>query len=442
MRQCPKCGKRYLEANARICDVDGAVLDLLVVASERDRLVGTTVNGRYNVDGVLGDGGMGVVYRASGTDGRTYAIKVLRAEYSAEEDLVLRFEQEAQAAHDVHNPHIVEIYEWGSLPDGSRFFVMEFLDGKSLGDLLARMPKPPGSDRREPMSEPFTLHIAMQIAEGLSAAHAAGVVHRDIKPDNFHIVRRPDEEYFVKILDFGIAKVQNSKAARTRTGSVFGTPHYMSPEQASGDRNIDAKTDIYGLGVMMYEMVVGKIPFDADNLMGILTAHLYHTPTPPRVYPECAELSPAFEAVILKCLAKTREARYDSIADLYDDLARFRDGVASRALEDQESHTVQFRRSDFAALRASAPPPPPRGYDDDDSTATQAEIQLPPGMVNAARQTSRLRRPRAPPGLRPSPRGPRRPRPRCPARLRPAAAVREPPRLRRPSPSATTPRRG
>lgn len=383
MRQCPKCGKRYLEANARICDVDGAVLDLLVVASERDRLVGTTVNGRYNVDGVLGDGGMGVVYRATGPEKKTYAIKVLRAEYSAEEDLVLRFEQEAQAAHDVRNPHIVEIYEWGSLPDGSRFFVMEYLEGKSLGDLLALMPKPPGSDRREPMSEAFTLHIALQIADGLAAAHAAGVVHRDIKPDNFHIVSRPDDEFFVKILDFGIAKVQNSKAARTRTGSVFGTPHYMSPEQASGDRNIDAKTDIYGLGVMLYEMVVGKIPFDADNLMGILTAHLYHTPTPPRVYPECAALTPAFEAVILKCLAKSRDDRYDSMTELYADLTRCRDGLTSFALEDQESHTVQFRRADFAVLRSpSSPSLSPPGFDD--NAATNTEIALPDGMSSGS----------------------------------------------------------
>jgi serine/threonine protein kinase len=182
---------------------------------------------------------------------------------------------------------------------------MEYLEGRSLGDLLARMPKAEGTDRRQPLPRTSRIHIAMQIADGLGAAHEIGIVHRDIKPDNFHIVRRPDDPYFVKILDFGIAKVQNSKAARTRTGSVFGTPHYMSPEQASGDKNIDDKTDIYGLGVLMYEMVVGKIPFDADNLMGILTAHLYHTPVPPSVYPECEKLSRSFEAVILKCLAKS-----------------------------------------------------------------------------------------------------------------------------------------
>ncbi len=190
MRQCPKCAKRFLESNARICDVDGAVLDLLVVASERDRLVGTTILGRYNIDGVLGDGGMGVVYRAKDTaSGAPYAVKVLRAEYSEEEDLVVRFEQEARASAAINNPHIVEIYDWGSLPDNSRFFVMEFLDGRSLGDVMADMPRVSGTDRRRSLGEAFTIHIATQICEGLGAAHDIGIVHRDIKPDNFHIVR-------------------------------------------------------------------------------------------------------------------------------------------------------------------------------------------------------------------------------------------------------------
>jgi serine/threonine protein kinase len=349
MRQCPKCHKRFLEASARVCDADGAVLDLVVMASDRDRLVGTTINNRYVVDKMIGDGGMGVVYRAYHIENQSrFAVKVLRAEYSEEEDLVLRFEQEARAAAAINNPHIVEIYDWGSLPDNSRFFVMEYLEGRSLGDLMSRMPKSPGSDRRQPLPEDFALNISMQIADGLRAAHEIGIVHRDIKPDNFHIIRRPDDPYFVKILDFGIAKVQNSKAAKTRTGSVFGTPHYMSPEQASGDKNIDDKTDIYGLGVMMYEMVVGKIPFDAENLMGILTAHLYHTPTPPSIYPECEKLSKSFEAVILRCLAKDKEARYGSMRELNEDLARCRRGDMSEALEDQEVNTRKFDRSDFA----------------------------------------------------------------------------------------------
>ncbi len=414
MRQCPKCSKRFLETNARICDADGAVLDLLVVASERDRLVGTTILGRYAIDGVLGDGGMGVVYRAADINTRTpYAVKVLRAEYSAEEDLVLRFEQEAKAAASVRNPHIVEIYDWGSLPDNSRFFVMEYLEGQSLGDLMAESPKPKGHDRREPLSEEFTLHIAMQIAEGLGVAHAIGVVHRDIKPDNFHIIRTRDEPYFVKILDFGIAKVQNSKAARTRTGSVFGTPHYMSPEQASGERDMDATTDIYGLGVLMYEMVVGRIPFDADNLMGILTAHLYHTPLPPRTFENVA-ISAGFEAVILKCMAKSREARYASMELLYDDLSRCRSGDEPSALADQECHTARFDRANFPEestaeltrpempssprARSSLPPSPPIRIDDDlEPPDAMAKTVLSPSMMPPSPARAVVSAPTTPP---------------------------------------------
>ncbi|MBI5518291.1 MAG: protein kinase [Deltaproteobacteria bacterium] len=372
MRQCPKCKKRFLESNARICDVDGAVLDLIVVASERDRLVGTTILNKYTIDGVLGDGGMGVVYRAQDRSNKRFAVKVLRAEYSAEAELVARFEQEAKASAAIRNPHIVDIHEWGSLPDGSRFFVMEYLQGKSLGDVMARMPKTPSGERRQGLPEDFALHISMQIAEGLAAAHKIGIVHRDIKPDNFHIVKRPEDPYFVKILDFGIAKVQNSKAARTRTGSVFGTPHYMSPEQASGERNIDHTTDIYGLGVMMYEMVAGKVPFDAENLMGILTAHLYHAPLPPRAFPE-VKVSASFEAVILKCLAKARDARYASMAELYGDLRRIREGRHARALEDQQDQrTIQMPRPSF-----------PGGYEPEDGE-TRPGVMLPEARASMA----------------------------------------------------------
>ena len=319
MRQCPKCGRRFLETNARICDADGSVLDLLVVASERDRLVGTTILGRYAVDGVLGDGGMGVVYSARDIEnGGRYAVKVLRAEYSAEEDLVVRFEQEARAAASINNPHIVEIYDWGSLPDNSRFFVMEYLEGSSLGDVLARMPKPAGSDRRQPMSESLTIHLAMQICEGLGVAHAIGIVHRDIKPDNFHIVRKPDEPYFVKILDFGIAKVQNSKAARTRTGSVFGTPHYMSPEQARGEL-IDPRADIWALGVVMYECLTGEIPFDGENYNQQILAVVTEEHKRATTLGIEAELS----ALIDRCLEKDRNSRFASAADMLQEISAY-----------------------------------------------------------------------------------------------------------------------
>lgn len=368
MRQCPSCGKRFLTNHVAVCDVDGSALQELLLASAKDRLVGAVILEQYRIDGVLGDGGMGVVYSARHVrDARRYAVKVLRAEYSDEEDLVKRFQQEAEAVRDIRHPNIIEVFQFGTLEDGSRFFVMEYLEGRSLGQLLAAQPRRPGRERRRALPEALTIHIAEQICSGLAAAHERGIVHRDMKPDNIHLIRRGEDDSFVKILDFGIAKVQGSKSARTRTGSVFGTPHYMSPEQASGERDIDARTDIYALGVLLYEMTTGKVPFDADNLMGILTAHLYHPPVPPREHPEAEGLSRGLEAIILKALSKRREHRYATMRDLREDLLRVSRGEAPAALDDER--TQLFRR-------------PPSSEDFEPRSTTVDKRTVPEGRIS------------------------------------------------------------
>jgi len=380
MRQCPRCGKRFLDDQIYQCDVDGSALQALVVTSAKDRLIGAVISRRYQIDGVLGDGGMGVVYRAKGLqDNRRYAIKVLRAEYSSEEDLVKRFQLEAETASAIKHPNIVQVYEFDSLEDQSRYFVMELLEGRSFGQLLAEQGKQPNSSRRKPLSDKMLLHISKQICEGLAAAHERGIVHRDMKPDNIHLIRMNNDPYFVKILDFGIAKVHGSKSARTRTGSVFGTPHYMSPEQASGERDIDARTDIYATGVLMYEMATGAVPFDADNLMGILTAHLYHKPKPPRSLPNVT-ISPELEAIILKTLSKRREARYSSMLELRDDLARIERGQPPQ-ISKEELEAI------YAPPRDSMLPPAPESADGvDDGRQT-----IPAGRVSAQNEAVRSR---------------------------------------------------
>ncbi len=392
MKQCPQCAKRFLSDDVRRCDADGAMLQVVIVSTGKDRLVGSVIEGahrNYQVDSVLGDGGMGVVYRATGDDdGRTYAVKVLRAEYSDETDLVNRFQLEAESVARIDHENIVKVYEFGTLPDGSRYFVMEHLEGKSLGQFLVGQGRIAGTDRCNPLSETDMIGISRQICSGLEAAHTLGIVHRDMKPDNVHLVNIAPGHMRVKILDFGIAKVQGSNAARTRTGSVFGTPHYMSPEQAQGERDIDARTDVYAVGVLMYQMITGRVPFDAENLMGILTAHLYQHPKPIRDVLGMGVVSDGLEAVIFKALAKQRDDRYASMAALQSDLEHVLVGQRPLALDD-DTATSRFTADEVAdarGWRTSMPPAPGSGA----HTVPSGRVSLGPGPTPVPSQAQSM----------------------------------------------------
>lgn len=282
-----------------------------------DPLLGRTVDGRYLVEGVLGEGGMGLVYKTRHVMlGKPLAMKVLRGDVSRDGEIITRFRQEAQSASAIGNEHIIDISDFGQLPDGSTYFVMEMLDGQELTKAI---------EREQPIPFARILHVAKQLCDALGAAHRIGVVHRDLKPDNVYLIKRGHDTSFVKVLDFGIAKVGGSTSKLTRAGQVFGTPHYMSPEQCEGSE-VDQRTDVYAIGVILFEMVTGGVPFDADNLMGILSKHMHEAPPRPSTFrPDC----PApFEAIILRCLEKSKDARYQSCEELADDLARFEAGTA------------------------------------------------------------------------------------------------------------------
>ncbi len=306
------------------------VMQLVEPSEPVDPLIGQTIDGRYLIERQLGEGGMGVVYQIKHVIlGKALAMKVLRADVSRDEEIITRFRQEAQSASAIGSQHIIDISDFGTLPEGSTYFVMEMLDGTELSELI---------EAPEPIPAERVIHIAKQLCDALGAAHERGIVHRDMKPDNVFLIERPKNPDFVKVLDFGIAKVGGASSKLTQAGQVFGTPHYMSPEQCAG-QSVDHRTDIYAVGVILYEMACGRVPFDADNLMGILTKHIYEQPIPPHELPPPIEVPPGLEAVILKALAKQADQRYQSMSEMREDLDALSAGQTPKAVVDAVNRT-------------------------------------------------------------------------------------------------------
>ncbi len=316
MRNCATCGQRF-SGDATFCPFDGTKLvgggtERSLVKPTDEIAPGVVIGENYRVDRVLGEGGMGIVFAVTHLKlNKKFALKLLKRELARDPETRARFLVEAQAAGQIHHPNVVEITDYSSLPDGSAYMVMEYLEGQPL----ARMIKLGGAI---PAARAVT--IIRDIANALQAAHEAGVVHRDLKPDNVFVLQRKDGGDQAKILDFGVAKVAGG-ARLTRTGMVFGTPHYMSPEQASGGV-IDSRTDLYALGVIMYEMFTGRVPFEADTYMGVLTKHMFEAPVPPSQLGGSARELGALEDVTLKALAKRPEERYSTMLELVADIDR------------------------------------------------------------------------------------------------------------------------
>jgi len=263
-----------------------------------DPLLGTTVAGRYKVIKLLGEGGMGQVYLAEHSAiEKRMALKVLRAEYAHKGEIVTRFQQEAISASRIKHPNVLDVFDFGQLENGCFYLAMEFLEGNDLADEL---------QRARQLTPARALPIAMQICRALSAAHAKGVVHRDMKPENVFLQRTGDGEEIVKIVDFGIAQLKpsNEEAAAqsthrrlTRTGMIFGTPEYMAPEQALGQA-VDARADLYALGVILFEMLAGVRPFEAESKVALLGMKV--TSDPPALSAKNPDLqvSASVEAVV------------------------------------------------------------------------------------------------------------------------------------------------
>jgi eukaryotic-like serine/threonine-protein kinase len=266
--------------------------------------------GNYRALDLLGEGGMGAVYLAEHPAiGRRVAVKVLHKNYTRDDSLLGRFLNEARAANAIRHPNIIEILDSGQLPDGTPFLVMELLEGESLS---ARIRKQGG------LPLPAALDFAYQTASALGAAHKKGIVHRDLKPDNLFVVPDPhdaDRER-IKVLDFGIAKLQQSPgdSVKTRTGTLMGTPIYMSPEQCLGTKAVDHRSDIYSLGVILYEMLVGAPPFVSEGFGELVNMHLNVAPRSPRS--ERPDIPEPVEALVMRMLSKTADQRQADMGEV------------------------------------------------------------------------------------------------------------------------------
>lgn len=277
--------------------------------------IGDVVAGKYRLLAMIGEGGMGVVYLAEhALIEKRVALKVLKAEYSTKPELVSRFQQEAISASRIKHPNVLDVFDFGQLEDGSFFLAMEYLSGHDLAAELAQT---------QAIVPDRAVRVALQMCRALAAAHGRGVVHRDLKPENVFLHLTEDGDEIVKIVDFGIAQLkgkeeQEETATRrrrlTRTGMIFGTPEYMSPEQAKG-LSVDLRSDIYGLGVILYEMVTGAVPFTGTTFMAVLSAHLTQPIPPMRVVAPDIAFSNELEQAVHRSLEKDPEKRFQSMRE-------------------------------------------------------------------------------------------------------------------------------
>jgi tRNA A-37 threonylcarbamoyl transferase component Bud32/predicted RNA-binding Zn ribbon-like protein len=370
---CKHCGESH-PPNVSRCPVTGR--EIGTPHPSAGLTIGQALDGKYKIIREIGRGAMGVVYEGLHIAlDRRVAVKTLRHEMSNDADLATRFQREARAASAIGHPHIIDVFDLGRTPDGLLFMVMELLDGKPLTTLLQQTPL---------MPVPLAVNLMNQVLGGLAAAHKHGIVHRDLKPDNIFIIDTEDRPNFVKIVDFGIAKKLsprqpgqvNAAMSGTMVGTVMGTPLYMSPEQAIGQvAEIDHRTDIYAAGVVLYEMLCGRTPFQGHGYAAILGAVLEGKFPPPRgLRPD---IPPAIEAAIVRAIDRDIQKRFPSAAAMRDAIndggavarpapialgAAARDGLSLKlaTLDGQEAAPGIALLADIPPPQASRPPAPGR----------------------------------------------------------------------------------
>jgi serine/threonine protein kinase len=368
MKVCPVCDRKFPDTMT-LCSADAAALKRM-----DDPLIGRTLAGKYRIEKLIKHGGMGSVYRGKHVlMDKTVAIKVLRASLAMDDAVVARFSREAKAASKISHPHAVSVTDFGEAENGVVFLVMEYLDGRTLKEVIA------GNGA---FSLARTIEIVRQVAGALDAAHGQGVVHRDLKSENIMLVRHNGDEW-AKVLDFGIAKIQQPEGKRdveiTEANLVVGTPQYMSPEQCSQTGPLDLRSDVYSLGIIIYEMLTGRVPFTGESATVIMMKQVQDPP--PSVLSSRPDLPAGVDAVIKQALAKQPVDRFQSAGDLSMALAKSLSeaGEASAVVaanpattvantpvslvaEDADEETVVRPRYDSASYDELTPAIPPARF--------------------------------------------------------------------------------
>ena len=307
-------------------------------------LAGQVIGGKYRLVRPLGEGSMGVVWAAEHVLlGRTLAVKLLRAELVSDPGVLARFQHEAVAAGRIGSPHIVDVLDVGTAPNGAPFIVMEFLRGRSLAALLRVQAR---------LTPDRTVRLGRQILEALEAAHAAGIIHRDLKPDNIFLEPGEAGEEHVKLVDFGISKAKDDPRVQhlTRTGMLIGTPRYMSPEQVRGEKDVDERADIWAAGVILYQCLASVPPHDGPDLASILGHVLLEPATPLRELRP--EVEPWLEAVVMRALEKDRDRRFATATEFREALTQ-RAGSAGLAASPATACADALRSVEVAAAEPS-----------------------------------------------------------------------------------------
>jgi serine/threonine protein kinase len=314
MKICPSCQAKF-DDDAVVCGHCGARLMLdtsETMPDPKHLLVGKVLGGNYKVERLLGQGGMGMVFESRQLSlDRRVAVKVLLAPLAMDREIVERFQREAKAASNIGHSGIVQVIDMGYMKEGPPFMVMELLQGE---DLRMRL------KRDGAMDAPEAIPIVLQLCDALQAAHDMGIVHRDLKPDNIFLVPRKGKGPVAKILDFGLSKLKSADRTLTATGSLIGTPNYMAPEQISGEDEVDARTDIYALGAIFYEMVTGRMAYEGRTVQSIFFKIMSEAPPPPRALrPDIPE---GVEAVIFKAMSRDPASRFGTISEMAESLVR------------------------------------------------------------------------------------------------------------------------